>query len=216
MNIRSFAITIGVCVCVVTAGCASSVAGQAQIASGAVLPTTSRSAPSPFPDPSGGESSGQAGSTEASTTGTGSTTGSGAPESTASTDDTDVSQNPPTPSRSSGGGGDDSSVGPTSATSIPGLSKDCNTVLAGITAFTQVLQGAGASETISQATVDQALQQLPASGLPARPQADISVLRATVSGAAGKTLAELGGKMTDGKVVAALQDLSSWAQDNCA
>jgi hypothetical protein len=181
MNIRTIVVATGLCVSVLTAGCASSVAGQAQIVPGAVLPTTSGSAPSPFPDPGSGGSS-----SSSSPTG----------------DGTD-------------GGGEDTSVGPTAPTSIPGLSKECNTVLAGITAFTKVLQGAGASETISQATVDEALEQLPASGLPSRPQADISVLRTTVAGAAGKTLAELGGTMTDGKVVDALQDLSNWAEANC-
>lgn len=201
MKIRTIAVATGLCFAVLT-GCGSSVAGQAQIASGAVLPPTSKSAPAPFPDPSSSESTGTSSTASEATT-------------SESTQDSQVTENTPT-QQSSSTGSDDSSVGPTSATSIPGLSKDCNTVLAAITAFSGVLQGAGTSDKISQATVDTALQQLPASGLPTRPQADVTVLRETVTGAVGQSLIELGQTMADGKVVAALKDLSSWAQDNCA
>lgn len=212
MNIRRTVLATGLCLSLLTAGCASVVAGQAQIATGAVLPSTSQSAPAPFPDPSGDGSStsgppsteSTAGSSESSPGGDG-TTG--------------VTGNAPTgPSGSTGPSSEStgSSDGPTSVTSIPGLSKDCSTVLAGITAFSTILQSGGsASDTISQATVDKALEQLPESGLPARPQADMAVLRKVVSGAAGKTISELGLSMVDGKVVTALQDLSSWAQANC-
>lgn len=196
MKIRTITAATGLFLAVLT-GCGSAVAGQAQIASGAVLPTTSKSAPSPFPDPRSSESTGTSSDTSENT------------------EDSQVTENTPT-QESSSTESDDSSVDPTSATSIPGLSRDCNTVLAAITAFSGVLQGAGTDQKISQETVDTALEQLPASGLPARPQADVTVLRETVAGAAGKSLIELGQTLADGKVVAALKDLSSWSQDNCA
>lgn len=200
MNIRRAVLATGLCLSLLTAGCASAVAGQAQIASGAAPPTTSQSAPAPFPDPGGSESS------------TSESSGSESSESSTSDDpSTGITENTPTGPTSS-----DTSEGPSSVTSIPGLSKDCSAVLAGITAFSMVLQGGdGDGDTISQATVDTALEQLPESGLPARPQADMTVLRQAVAGAAGKTLSEVSLSMVDGKVVNALKDLSSWAQDNC-
>lgn len=222
MNVRRTVLATGLCLSLLSAGCASAVAGQAQIASGAALPTTSQSAPAPFPDPGSSQSANESSDTGSPSTGSSSTGSSStdAPSTDApstepsgsSTSDappTAITENTPTGPTSS-----DSSDGPSSVTSIPGLSKDCSAVLAGITAFSTVLQG-GASETISQATVDTALEQLPESGLPARPQADMTVLRQAVSGAAGKTLSEVGLSMIDGKVVNALKDLSSWAQDNC-
>ena len=207
MNIRRTIAAVGLSAAVLTAGCASTVAGQAQIAAGAVLPTSSQSAPTPFPDPgSNGASTGESSSSDPST---GESTGE-APTS----ESTRLTENTPTVTDSSDA--EDTSAAPTAITSIPGLSKDCNAVFAGITAFGSVLQSGGSSETISQATVDTALAQLPSSGLLARPQADITVLRTVVSGAAGKTVTELGLSMTDGKVVNALKDLTSWAQDNCS
>ena len=216
MNIRRTIAAVGLCVAVLTAGCASTVAGQAQIVSGAVLPTTSQSAPTPFPDPSGdGSSTGESSSSDPSTSeSTGDDTTSESTGEAATSESTRLTENTPTVTDSSDA--EDSSAAPTAITSIPGLSKDCNAVFAGITAFGSLLQSGGSSETISQATVDTALAQLPSSGLPARPQTDITVLRTVVSGAAGKTVTELGLSMTDGKVVNALKDLTSWAQDNCS
>lgn len=207
MSIRTFVAT-GLCMSILTAGCARVVAGQAEIVSGAVLPTTSQSAPSPFPDPSstgstgGGSTSSDSSSSEA--------TGQ---DPTSDGDTTALTGNPPTATSSSAA--EDTPDGPPSATSIPGLSKDCNAVLAGIKAFSLLLQGGGSSDRISQAMVDKALAQLPESGLPARPQADITVLRGVVTGAVGKTASQLGLGLADGKVLNALEDLSSWAQDNC-
>ena len=193
MNLRTlFAAALGVSL--LTAGCAGSVAGQAEMASGAVLAVPSNSAPAPL---SGTSSVG--------------TSSSQAPFSTAESSVESAGESSAAPSTEA----EDSSVALTSVADIPGLSKDCTTVLAAITAFSQVLQNAGSTDTISQAMVDQALQQLPASGLPTQPQADITVLRATVAGAAGETLTDLAQTLTDGKVVAALDDLSSWAQDHC-
>lgn len=210
MNIRTIVVT-GLCLSLLTVGCASTVDGQAQIASGAVLPTTS-SAPSPFPDPSTSGTTGDD-STAATTV---STQDTASPESTESTESTESESTRVTDNTPSSTDADDSSVFPSSVTSIPGLSKDCNAVLAGITAFGKVLQGAGATEKISQATVDEALGQLPASGLPAQPQADVTVLRTAVAGSAGKTLSEFGVTLAQSQVVDALQDLSSWFQDNCS
>lgn len=204
MNVRTMLVAGGLCVSVFTAGCASTVAGQPQIASGAVLPTTSQSAPAPFPDPTGDGSSSEDSTSSESTSS----------ESTSDSAPTAITENTPTPTNSSDG--DDTSQDPTSATSFPGLSKDCSSVLAGITAFSTVLQTSGSNDEISQGTVEAALAQLPESGLPARPQAGITVLRTVVAGAAGKTVSELGISLMDGKVVTALKDLSSWAEDNCA
>lgn len=207
MSIRTFVAT-GLCMSILTAGCASVVAGQAEIVSGAVLPTTSQSAPSPFPDPSSTGSMG-GGSTSSDSFSSG-TTGQ---DPTSDGDTTALTENPPTTTSSSAA--EDDPDGPTSATSIPGPSKDCNAVLAGITAFSLLLRGGGSSDRISQAMVDKALAQLPESGLPARPQADITVLRGVVAGAVGKTASQLSLGLADGNVLAALEDLSSWAQDNC-
>lgn len=211
MKIRTLAVAVGTCAALLTAGCSSQVSGQAQIASGAVVPA-STSAPSPFPDPtSSGSTSSESSSSESSSSDSStSESSSSETESTESTDSTDSTETSPSSTNP-----DDTSVGPTSAPSIPGLSKDCNAVLAGITAFSKVLQGASSTGTITQAAVDEALRQLPESGLPARPQADITVLRTTVSGAAGKSLPEFSQALGAAKVIEALQDLSSWAEDNC-
>ena len=232
MNLRIAAVMAGLCATVMTAGCAASVAGQAQIAPGAVLANSSTSAPPPFPDTTATGSAATVtnptdttvdqvpqGTATPSTVGPGEsgTTGGGGGDSTAtnSTDPPNLTDLPTAPDLPTANSGDES-VGPTSLPGIPGLSKDCNTVLAAITAFSSVLQGVQATATISQATVDEALKQLPASGLPDRPQADVDVLRATIAAAAGKSLADLGITLADGKVVTALKDLSGWAQSNCA
>ena len=218
MNIRRIVAAVGLCVSVLAAGCASTVAGQAQVASGAALPTTSQSAPTPFPDPSSdGSSTGESSSSDTSSsesTGGETSSESTGEDPTSESAPTSLTENTPTVTGSSDP--EDTSERPTSVTSIPGLSKDCSAVLTGITAFGTVLQSSGSSDTISQATVDQVLRQLPESGLPARPQADITTLRTVVSGAAGKTVSELAVSLVDGNVVTALKDLSSWAQDNCS
>ena len=212
MNIRRLAFAAGACAVLLTAGCGSSVAGQAEIAPGAVLPPTSNSAPSPFPDPTTGRSRTSGSSTSESSSESSSATDTAG---SSSTEDTTAASSDSSESTGTSTDSEDTSVAPTPVTSIPGLSKDCNAVLAGITAFGKLLQTAGASDSISQAAVDEALRQLPESGLPARPQADITVLRTTVSGAVGKTVADFGQTLTDGQVVDALKDLSSWAESNC-
>ncbi len=209
MNFRNRAFAGIVVTAVLATGCAGSVAGQPEVAATALVPavsTVSRASPATAPTPAAESPTDQTSS----------------PASTSSRRETDertadatttarltTGTGPPATTGSRG------SVGPTS---IPGLSADCNKVLAAITAFTSVLQGiAGGTsgDTISQADVDDALQQLPTSGLPARPQADVNILRATIKSAAGKTITGLALSLSDGKVVDALQDLSSWATVNC-
>lgn len=210
MRIRTLALAGALAVTLLVAGCATSIAGQAQVDPGAVATASA---------PSSDESSGSAEESTSPESGADQTVSEpSTPESTEDQGPTEQTSASPTSDGTSDSSTSTSeqSVVPTS---IPGLSADCNKVLAAITAFSSVLQGADAGDMnakITQATVDAALQQLPASGLPARPQADVNVLRTTVSGAAGKTIAELGLTMTDGKVVAALQDLSSWATSTCA
>ena len=204
-RVRTLTAAAGACVVLLAAGCSSSVAGRAEVASGAVVPNTSASAPSRLPEPSSGQSGTTPGNTSsAAETPQPSRTGRSDSESPRSSGTTGSSPQP-----------DDTSVSPTPVTSIPGLSTDCNAVLAGITAFSTLLQTAAGGDPISQAAVDQALSRLPRSGLPARPQADITVLRTTISGAAGKSLADLSQLLADGQVVDALKDLSSWAESNC-
>ena len=113
--------------------------------------------------------------------------------------------------------GSDLSVPGVIPTGLTGLSADCVTVLGATTAFGSLLaDGSGGLDgTVSQAAVDSALQQLPASGLPTRPQADVDVLRKTMSAAVGHTVADLAMSIADSTVVDALQDLSSWASTNC-
>lgn len=221
MKIRSLAVAAGTCIVLLTTGCGGAVAGEAEIAPGASVPAPSKSSPAPFPDPSSGGSTTSRSSTDGSSTDESSRatetsetdTSQSTPEST--TETTDSTETTSSTRTTSSRDPEDTAVATTPVTSVPGLSKDCNAVLAGITAFSTLLQGAGAGDTISQAAVDEALKQLPESGLPARPQADITVLRTTVSGAAGKSLADFGQTLADGQVVDALKDLSSWAQENC-
>lgn len=107
----------------------------------------------------------------------------------------------------------------TAVTSIPGFSADCNQVLAGVTAFGALLSAAtsGSADTkVTKAQVETALKDLPASGLPAKAQADVNILRAAASAAAGKTVMDLALTLQDGKVVAAIQDLSTWISTNCS
>lgn len=155
MKLRSAALAFAL----LTAGCATSVAGQAQPAAGAIAAATARSTPA----------------TEAS----------------------GVSRAP----------------GRIVPTSVEGLPADCNKVLAAITAFGSVLEST--KPTISKATVDDALEQLPESRSPAELQADVRVLRTIVSGAAGKSVAEVGVTIVDGTALTALQRLSTWATANC-
>ncbi|MET3807559.1 cytoskeletal protein RodZ [Nakamurella sp. UYEF19] len=218
MKIRTLALAGVLGVSLLIGGCATSIAGQAEVAAGAVA-----SGSAPTSDGSTGSDSTT--STQSPETPSADQTSSdtGSPDATAEQSTGDQNSAPTTGNSSSGDSStsepstsaSDRSVAPTS---IPGLSADCNKVLAAITAFSSVLQGGTGdmNAKITQSAVDDALKQLPASGLPERPQADINVLRATVSAAAGKTIAELGMTMTDGKVVAALQDLSSWATTTCA
>ncbi len=199
MGVRSLAAAGGLALAVVVAGCATSVAGQAEMA---VTPAVAGTSVPGFPtsNDSGGPLTTSLRTLSAPTTLVFSTS-------------LTISGPLPQPplGRSSG------SV-PDGPTSIPGLSADCKKVVAAISAFTTVLQDSSATtggDVISQATVDAALKQLPAAGLPAAPQADINILRETVRAAVGKTVTQLGMTMADGKVLGALQDLSSWAATNC-
>jgi hypothetical protein len=220
MKFRTLAVAGGLAVTLLTAGCAKSVAGQAEVLAGAVAPVGSSVAgltdlPQPSAPPVSG---GDATAPDETSQNIAPTSDASAPSADSTTSDASTTPKvPSTTSAPSSSASDKSVPALTGPTSIPGLSADCNKVLAAITAFSSVLQGvtSGADTTISQATVDAALKQLPASGLPAQPQADINVLRTTISGAGGKTVTELALSMTDGKVVAALEDLSGWATTNC-
>lgn len=200
MNVRRLAIVAGLALALTTAGCATSIAGQAEPAPGASIPT---SAPALVPaatsnDPDKGPDAG----TTAAPTADGDTSVGETTNPASTPPGSPTSELPSVPGLQS---------------SIPGLTADCDKVLAGITAFTSVLQSgpSGADATISQADVDAALAQLPPTGLPAQPQADMIILRGAVVDAAGKTISELTMALTDGKVVGALEDLSTWVSKNC-
>lgn len=215
MKTRTLTLAAGLTIALLTAGCATSVGGQAQVNPAAVV-AASAAAPSSAAAPA---SSSEEASVSSQVESTAPTTTASSPSASPST----VSTSPaptaapttatPTTTRSS-------KPSPTAGpTSIPGFSADCNKILAGITAFSSLLSDASsgsANATISQASVDAALKDLPASGLPAKAQADVTVLRATASSAAGKTITQLALTLSDGKVVAALEDLTTWASTNCS
>ena len=212
MKLRVLGATLGLAVALVTAGCATSIAGQAETVAGAVVTNGATS------DDSTSDDSTSTSSADDPKSDIGSSAPSSAELTEVNPSGGDLPSQPLPPAGTtvmSTGTPVESPV----PTSIPGLPADCNKVLAGITAFSSVLQGASsgtADTTISPAAVEAALAKLPASGLPAQPQADVTILRATLKGAAGKTITELAITLTDGKVVAALEDLSTWASKNCA
>ena len=210
MKIRTLTLAAGLSIALLTAGCATSVAGQAQVNPAAVVAASAAAPSSAASSASSSEDAGASSQVE-STEPTTPASSTSASESTVSTSPAPTAA--PTTTRSSKSG---PAAGPTS---IPGFSADCNKILAGITAFSSLLSDASngsATATISQASVDAALKDLPASGLPAKAQADVTVLRATASSAAGKTITQLALTLTDGKVVAALEDLTTWASTNCS
>ncbi len=210
MKIRTLTLAAGLTIALLTAGCATSVGGQAQVNPAAVV-AASAAAPSSAAAPASSSEEASVSSQVESTEPTTPASSTSASPSTVSTSPAPTAA--PTTTRSS-------KPSPTAGpTSIPGFSADCNKILAGITAFSSLLSDASsgsANATISQASVDAALKDLPASGLPAKAQADVTVLRATASSAAGKTITQLALTLTDGKVVAALEDLTTWASTNCS
>ncbi len=224
MRFRTALAGSGLCLALVTAGCATSIAGQAEVASGARLGTSTATADSggarpnssvpSFPVSSGVSSTDDESTSSGADPGEPSTSLGTSGPTTSFTSDTSSSSD----STVSEGSSTSSNSSLTPLTSIPGLSADCNKVLASISAFGTVLQeaSAGSDQKVSQATVDAALAQMPASGLPAQPQRDIDLLRATVQNAAGKTIVELGQTFSDGKVLAAIKDLSEWETSNCS
>ena len=222
MNVRQLTAAGGLVIALLTAGCATSVGGQAQLDPAAVVATTLSSA-----DP----------------TGTASESGTDSPEVStdqSSTDPTTEQQSAPISSESAPPTGDvpepttdapESSTSRASTgsrttgglttvpTSIPGFSAACNHIVAGVSAFSALLSDASsgsATDRISQAKVDATLKALPTTGLPARAQKDVDVLRATAKAAAGKTITELAMTLTDGKTVSALQDLSMFLSTGCS
>ena len=222
MNVRRMALTGGVAVTLLLAGCATSVAGQGQVDPDAALSGTLEFNPtSALPDP--GSSADDPGT--AADPGTADNPGTADDPGTADEPSADAT----TDQQSADPTGTELVV-PTHAlpsisrpqpipSPIPGLSAACNQVLAGVTAFSALLSGASTGSTdavISQAKVDAALKSLPTSGLPARVQTDVNLLRATAKAAAGKTVMQLAMTLTDGKTLAALQDLSTWVSTNCA
>ncbi|WP_172832326.1 hypothetical protein [Nakamurella panacisegetis] len=188
-------------------GCATTVSGQAQV--NAAAQATAASSPATS---TGSSASSPTGSTESGgSSSTSSATGLTEP----STSGTPV---PPT-SPGTSTHGTITKSGPSSLSSVPGLSADCNKVLAGVQAFTalfdQISSSGDMNAKVTQASVDAALKALPASGLPPAVQGDVTTLRSWAGGAAGKSMTELAMSLTDGKVTTAITNLSTWLTTNC-
>ena len=197
------------------AGCAKSVSGQAVVNAAAQVPasagsTTTGAAPPSIPTDSDDSSDSDGSSSSAQPTDDESSSSTEAPPT--------ATPVPPTSPATSSDGSTTRTSSP-SITSIPGLSADCNKVLAGAQAFTTLFEGITSSSDlntkVSQATVDKALAALPASGFPAAVQGDVNTLRAWTSAASGKTITDLAMSLTDGKVTTALTNMSSWVSSNC-
>ena len=213
MKFRAAVIAGSLALTLLTAACAKSVSGQAEPAGGAVPSAAASSAAAgatglltdtsalPVPSPEAPSSPDQD-ATSAVTTAEAPSTSE--PSTSTASDSSTTSR---VTSKTS------------SITSIPGLPADCNKVLAGLQAFTTLFQDISSTSdvnaTISQAKVDAALKSMPASGLPAPVQANMNILRASVSSAGGKTITDLALSLSDGKVTTALGDMSTWISTNC-
>lgn len=205
MKIRTLAVVGGLAVAVLTAGCMASVAGQAEVDPGAVASASSSSTGSTGPARADGNAPRpQSSMSEVLPAGT----------TVINSSETTLVLSTPLTVTARTRISDDKSV-PLAPTSIPGASAACNQVIAGITAFSALLRGAGDTETISPAAVATTLTAMPASGLPAVIQPDMTILRSLVSAAAGKSVNDLALGLSDSKAISALDDLSNWTAQNC-
>jgi hypothetical protein len=218
MRCRVHAVAGGLAGLLLIAGCAQSVSGSAAVAPAGLASVLSSSLSRSVHSLPTGVPSGSGDATATDETDARSPDTSSATETTeTSTESADSTTSDELPSTAEGPATTTSRTRLTAPSSIAGLSADCNKVLAAVTAFSGLVQSVSndPSATISKATVDAALKQMPASGLPSRPQADINVLRTTVSGSAGKSATDMLMSLGDGKAVAALQDISSWTTSSC-
>jgi hypothetical protein len=202
MKMRTLAVAAGLGVALLVSACATSVGGQAELNPAALVSTAVDTSTGPTDLTTDDSSSAEPTSSSDATT-----------EQQTTEQQTTEQQTTAHTTKSP------ATTLSTAITSIPGFSADCNQVLAGVTAFGALLSAAtsGSADTkVTRAQVETALKELPTSGLPAKAQADVNILRAAASAAAGKTVMDLALTLQDGKVVGAIQDLSTWISTNCS
>lgn len=216
MKMRTLAVAVGLGVALLVSACATSVGGQAELNPAALVSTAVDTSTGPTDLTTDDSSSAEPTSSSVATTEQQTTESI----TTASTSEQQTTEQQTTEQQTTA----HTTKSPattlsTAITSIPGFSADCNQVLAGVTAFGALLSAAtsGSADTkVTRAQVETALKDLPTSGLPAKAQADVNILRAAASAAAGKTVMDLALTLQDGKVVGAIQDLSTWISTNCS